>query len=45
MPTSHNGVLEESGLKTAVDLSVSHGRHFRANTIIIMGNAYALFYS
>ena len=34
MPTSHNVVLEESALETAVDWSVSHGRHFRANIII-----------
>ena len=38
MPTSRNDVLEESVLETAADGSVSHGRHFRANIIIIMVN-------
>ena len=42
MPTSRNEILEESALETAADLSMSHGRRFRANIIICgMGKQYS----
>ena len=37
MPTIRNAVLKESAFETAADWSVSHGRRFRANIIIIWG--------
>ena len=45
MLTSPNDVLVESVIKAAIDWFMSHGRHYRANIINNMWNAYALFYA